>query len=166
MEAYPMNPSRRSFLALVAAAVARPELALTRTAAAPIRPTAKPEEPSWLHFLIWDTLRIEPGQPVEWSGFEGRAPRTFLIHRLSVGWLNPDNQAADVFKVVEATQFRISVDGLNYASPLLHWLPLDIWPAITGREGLKIEAKAPALDLSAPVDAQVLVSGIVQGYEL
>lgn len=164
---------RRSFLALLAGALAvKPARML---AAAPRRPRPAIDYP----YMVWDSFIVESGKENTETLFFPPLPRDFSIHTLGLHF--PDDILVDdLRRIFDALTLQVKSDGAaildrwpiyNVPGPPALGLIMPppqpvmgamIMPTLVPREQFSVQLAGPAITLTRPTPVQVILGGVVR----
>lgn len=166
--------TRRSFLALLAAALAvKPEtltapLAHKQNVDAPLNSIIEGWADS-LHWVISDDLVIAPGCAINESLFASPIPANFAIH--SLGWgAQPSILLADFRQILDLVACQLTLDGRAMAAGPLWWFSEQrglssgsarILPALMPTGDFKLDVAGDPLTLSAPTKLTFWLDGVI-----
>jgi len=174
--------SRRSFLAMLAAALAvkpeqlvQPPLPHFADAIASMRtrnPIIEGWADSWLQdWSIWDTVMLQPGKETREILFTGPSPTNFAIR--SIGWSGlGDIPVAEAARILDAFECQLVIGGKTYfAAPLAlmapnafssaAWQPIAPQIAIAPQSDFRLEIAGDALDLAAERGLRFYLQGVL-----
>jgi hypothetical protein len=167
-----MTLNRRSFLTAIAGALCiNPAELIAKSAR-----SATPVQPLWRAFMIMDSATLEPGKVLDDLLFPGVTPVKFEINRIALGF-NSNALVADLEKILGASgasymqvllekalvlesPMTLLVSGFGFYGGALGYFPSP--PLLLPAGGhVAVRLCAPALNISAPVQIDAMISGIV-----
>jgi hypothetical protein len=179
---------RRSFLALIAGALAvEPARLIQAAAPAQIPPAPWPLAPWTIeNYIAWEKLIVESGKETNQELFLPPLPDQLSIQTMKI-YFDPCILVADMEALLDALWLRVKVDGhaimdrcpiytvtgpcagLTGAAPSARDIltasetgGMAVTPAIVPREEFRVQLAGPAVRLSRPAEVQIVLGGTVR----
>lgn len=165
-----MSLNRRSFLALLSAALTVKPAELIKATVEPPRDSGGPV---WMHWNVWDTIRIQPNQLTDDSTFFPPLPKNFFIESIRVG-MDMSATSDDLTKILDTALLSVHSDGLLFVESPLYAFGLDGLDLIRVREdsgrlplvlrprdNFRVALNAAAVPITRPCDVTVMLAGRV-----
>jgi hypothetical protein len=165
--------NRRSFLALMSAALTVKPAELVAAKPRVSVDAANPVQANWWrHWTVWDTISIEPNQLTDTSSFFPPLPSNFLIESIHFA-VHEKCAYDDLTKVFDAALVRVHSDGALFVeAPLSSFVGPDglmtagerrlIHPLLRPRDNFRVALNAAALPLANPCRVTIALDGMVR----